>query len=120
VQAGAVSVNEFARFAADLARAAVGLDESAESAVERVSKAAHATAYQIAPVDTGDLRSGLRVRRVKNRAVVEVTSYYATFQEFGTTRMAPNPFIGPAFDRHAPDLVREVEKIRDATLDKLS
>lgn len=115
-----MSINDFARFAADLVRASVGMEESAESAVERVSKAAHATAYRVAPVDEGNLRSGLVVRRVKNRAVVEVTSYYATFQEFGTTRMAPNPFIGPAFDRHAPDLVREVEKIRDATLDKLS
>lgn len=114
-----MTINDFAKFAADLARAAVGLDESAEAAVERVSKAAHATAYRLAPVDSGDLRRGLRTRRVKNRAVVEVTNFYATFQEFGTTRMAPNPFIGPAFDRHAPELVREVEVIRDKALDEL-
>ena len=44
---------------------------------------------------------------------VEVTSYYATFQEFGTSKMAPNPFMGPAVDRHAPELYKEIEGLAD-------
>lgn len=116
----AVSGAEYARLARDLVRASLGLEERAETAVERVSTAALATAYRAAPVLSGDLRRGLKVRRKGSRAVVEVANFYATFQEFGTSRMAPNPYIGPAFDRHAPELVREVEVIRDDVVRKLS
>ena len=110
----------FARFARDLARAAVGLEEAADKASERVGRAALRTAESLVPVDKGDLKRGLRFRREGDRAIVEVSAFYATFQEFGTSRMAPNPFIGPAFDRHAPDLVVEVERIRDDVVRKLS
>lgn len=112
-------MNEYTRFARDLLRAAAGMEESAEAAVERVSRAALVTAQRVAPVDTGELRRGIRVTRQGARATVSVTSFYATFQEFGTTRMPPNPYIGPAFDRHAPELVREVEVIRDDVVRKI-
>ena len=105
---------EFRQFAADLARAAAGLESSAEKRVDRVANRALATARSVAPVDEGDLRDGLRTRKEGGvRVVVEVTNYYVTFQEFGTSRMAPNPFIGPAVDRHAPELFKEVEGLAD-------
>ena len=60
------------------------------------------------------------VTREGERVTVEVTNYYSTFQEFGTTKMAPNPFVGPAFQRHAPELVAEVERVRNKLVARLS
>jgi HK97 gp10 family phage protein len=50
---------------------------------------------------------------------VESTVEYAIFQEFGTSNMPPNPFIGPAFAQGAVDLVREVEAIADDVAEAL-
>lgn len=110
---------EFARFARDLARAASGIDRKANAAIDRVGRGALATARVAAPTDTGALRQGLSLRRQGSRAVVESDTYYSAFQEFGTSQMAPNPFMGPAIDRWAPELVREVERIRDGVVDEL-
>ena len=111
---------EFRRFAADLARVAAGLPSRADKATERVAQRALATARAAAPVDTGDLRSGLRVTRHGDGMAVEVTNYYATFQEFGTSKMAPNPYIGPAVTRHGPELAKELERLADDIAKDLS
>ena len=58
------------------------------------------------PVDTGNLRSSIghtltgdgRNRTI--RAEIGPTASYAGFLEFGTSRMAPRPYLFPAADRH--------------------
>ena len=104
---------EFAKFAADLLRVASGVDIRGQKAVERVGQGALAMARSIAPTDSGDLRSGLRLTRKGTVAILESSEVYSAFQEFGTSRMAPNPFIGPAALEWGPRLVAEVEGIRD-------
>jgi HK97 gp10 family phage protein len=106
-------VNEYAAYADDLRVVADGLDEDAEDAVMRVARDALRTAQNRAPVDTGRLRNELHIVRKGSVVAVESTVEYAIFQEFGTSNMAPNPFIGPAFAKGAVDLVREVEAIAD-------
>ena len=113
-------MNEFARYARDLARAAVGLDTMAEAAEKRVARGAAETARAIAPVDTGEMRSKIRV--VKRRTggwAVESPDVAAVFQEFGTSVMAPQPSIRPAVDLWGPRLVDEVEGIRDEVVRRL-
>lgn len=112
-------MNEFARFANDLARAATGLDLQANAAAERVGRAAFVAASRYVPVDSGDLRRSLRFRRQGSRAVIESDLYYSTFQEFGTSQMAPQPFVGPAADQYGPQLALEVERIGDGVVKKL-
>jgi HK97 gp10 family phage protein len=106
---------EFARFATALRVAAGGIEAKGRKAVQRVAEDTKGTAQANAPVLTGALRSGLRVssRSGELRAVVETTTFYGYFQEYGTSRMAPNPFMGPAVERHAPELVAAIEEIRD-------
>ena len=53
-------------------------------------------------------------------ATVESSLYYSAFQEFGTSTMEPNPFMGPAVDLWEPQLVREVEQIRDGVVRKMT
>lgn len=114
-----MSGSEFARFANDLLRATTGIDRMAEAAVERVGLGARKTAVDLAPDDTGALDRSIHFRRKGTVAVVETDLYYAAFQEFGTTQMAPNPFIGPTADQWAPRLVAEVEEIRDEVVRNL-
>ena len=104
---------EIGRWANNVIKAASGIDRLGEKAVTKVSKRAAETARKAAPSDTGRLSRSIRVTVDGSRAVVETDLYYARFQEFGTSKMAPNPFMGPAFQRHAPELVKEVEGIAD-------
>ena len=111
---------EFARLARDITRAAVGIESMAEAAEMRVARRALATAKAVVPVDTGETRAEMRVVRRKGRGVVvESSTVAAIFQEFGTSLMAPNPFIRPAVDRHGPELVSEVEGIRDLVIRRI-
>lgn len=112
-------MNEFARFAKELAKAAAGIDEKGNRAAEKVGRGALTSAQANAPVDSGELRRTMRMRRRGPVAVVESDTYYSAFQEFGTSRMAPNPFMGPAVDEWAPRLLREVEGIRDDVIEEL-
>ena len=118
--------NPFSSFARDLARVAADLEPLAARRLMRVGKGAAETARSIAPVETGALRQGIRaVRRPDGSVAVEATitsreNYYAHFQEYGTSDMAPNPFIGPAVDKWEPELVREVEGLADDVARRLS
>jgi HK97 gp10 family phage protein len=112
-------VSDFTQYADDLRAVAEGLDEDAEEAVMRVARDALRTAQNRAPVLSGTLRDELHIVR-KGSVVAVVSSVpYAIFQEFGTSNMPPNPFIGPAFAQGAVDLVREVEKIADDVAEAL-
>ncbi|GGL27658.1 hypothetical protein H9L10_03545 [Phycicoccus endophyticus] len=107
-------MNEITRWAQALRRAASGLERKAEQAVDRVGRGALRDAELYAPVGaTGNLRRGLRLRRDGHRAVITSSEYYSAFQEYGTSQMAPNPFIDPAAREWGPRLVLEVERLRD-------
>lgn len=79
---------------------------AAGSAVlRRAALAIEADAKALAPVDTGALRASISSsftgdgRGGAMTAEVGPTVSYAVFQEFGTSVMAAQPFMGPAFDR---------------------
>ena len=114
-----MSADPFKKLANDLRRAASGLERKAERAVDEVGRGALNDARLYAPVESGDLRRGLRYRREGSTAYVTTSTFYAPFQEFGTSQMAPNPFIGPAAREWGPRLVLEVERIRDGVVKDL-
>lgn len=59
-----------------------------------------------APVDTGYLRGSITydTRVLATSVVGEVgpTAHYGAFVEYGTSRTGPQPYMGPAFNKHAP------------------
>lgn len=78
----------------------------------RVSAAVRKTAFDIerdakalAPVDTGNLRASISTDITGDgntgtiTALIGPTADYGIYQELGTSRMAPQPYLGPAFDR---------------------
>lgn len=56
------------------------------------------TARRIVPVDTGFLRDSILVNRLEEAAgwSIEVKAPYASFVEYGTRKMRPQPFLRPA------------------------
>lgn len=69
-----------------------------------------------APVDTGYLKNSIYTEIVKNdrrvyAAEVVVGAEYGVFVEEGTSRMAPQPFMGPAFDAVLPGFLAALEAI---------
>lgn len=109
----------FSKYARDLARVASQLEPLAAKRTLKVAKGAAGMARSIAPTETGALRAGITtVRRPDGSVAVEADTsshekYYAHFQEYGTSTMAPNPFIGPAVDRWGPRLTGELEGLVD-------
>lgn len=92
------------RVAVDLSRQSETLVPRASAVVRKVALDTEADAKALAPVDTGNLRNSITtaVQGDGLRAAVVATASYAPFVEQGTSRQAPQPFMGPATDRNAP------------------
>lgn len=78
----------------------------AATVVRTVSSLIVRDAKLFAPVDTGYLRSSIGDEILGDghsgriTAIIGPTADYGIYQELGTSRMPPNPFLFPAFDRH--------------------
>lgn len=75
----------------------------ASKVVRKTAKDIEGTAKSIAPVDTGNLKNSIGSQDVGPlEAEVRATANYAVYLETGTSRMAAQPFMGPAADKHTP------------------
>jgi HK97 gp10 family phage protein len=68
----------------------------------------------------GDLRASIRMRALGGRyrygGVVSTDVHYAPYVEFGTYKMASQPYLRPAFDKNAraiSRLIRETVKLHN-------
>lgn len=100
--------SEFRSLAADLGNAPKTLGHLARTVVRKTAKDVEGTAKGLAPVDTGNLKSSIGTSDLRAlgtsgsiEAEIRATANYAIFQEVGTSRMAPQPFMGPAVDKHS-------------------
>lgn len=88
--------------------------------MRKIGYSIEGTAKILVPVDTGNLLSsiGTKVSGGASAGFIEVevsaTTNYADYVEYGTSEMAPQPYMGPAFDQHAGDVG---DVILSATLD---
>lgn len=101
------NVTQFA-LALDAVGGAVG--SKAATAVKKTAADIESDAKAFCPVDTGTLRSSISTsitgdgRFAGISAEVGPTAEYGIYVEYGTSKMAPEAFLGPAFDRHAHEL----------------
>lgn len=72
-----------------------------------------ADAKTAAPVDTGFLRSTIGMTVDPDGLGMEAgpTAAYGGYVEHGTSRMAPQPFMGPSFDRQLPGFEQGLAQI---------
>ena len=88
-------------------------------AVEETGAAIVDTAQSTVAVRTGFLRDsiGLKIERKGNAAfgritaIIQVTAIYAKFVEFGTRKMAAQPFLYPAVQMHIQEFLTKLRRI---------
>lgn len=92
-------------------RKSVQLSTQLHIGVEEASLLVEGQAASLAPVDTGLLKKSITHRIIdrKGQPVGQVGTNveYAAFQEFGTSKMAPQPFLKPALDKSRSS-IREI------------
>lgn len=92
---------------------AARVTRAAGARVERDAKIA-------APVDTGYLRNSISARITGNAntstATVSAGANYGAYVEFGTSRMSPQPYMIPAFDRNKQPFIQALQQLVDGAL----
>ena len=115
-----VDLAQVNRITTDIAKAAAGALPLARVVVQKVCADTKRDAQIFAPVDTGALRSSISYETGADQGSVwgEVgpTVSYAPYVEYGTSRMAPYAYMGPAFDRHAGAFVDAMSQLPGADL----
>lgn len=103
----AADFTEVFRLAADLSKAGPIATLRAADAIAKTALDIERDAKMLAPVDTGYLRNSISVdvggtAWGRLHAEIGPTAEYGVYVEYGTSRMAPQPYLGPAADRNGP------------------
>nr|WP_297424786.1 HK97-gp10 family putative phage morphogenesis protein [uncultured Actinotalea sp.] len=111
------------RLSADLRGASDRVGRAAQQVIRKTTLDVERDAKAFAPVDTGMLRSSIGhsdLRRIGQYGVLEAeigpSASYGAFVEFGTSRQAPQAYMGPALDRNAPAFVAAMEQLAGEVL----
>jgi HK97 gp10 family phage protein len=96
---------------ADLGKLAARAVPTASRAVAKTAHDIEATAKRLAPVDTGNLRNSISSDIGVLSAEIGPTAEYGGYVEEGTSRMAPQPYMGPAADQHFPELDKALDAL---------
>ena len=101
-----ISVSGIDSLSYDLGKGSKTVGKLANAAIRKTAKDIQANAKQIAPVDTGNLKNSITTSDLRTvgtsgdmYAVIGPTASYAPYVEFGTSRQAPQAFLGPSLDR---------------------
>ena len=111
-----IDSSELRKLEADLGSAGPRVGKKVAAAVRKGGLAVQRTGRANAPRATGDLAASIEAtfygdgRSGGITAVVGPTVRHGMFQERGTSRHAPQPFMGPALDAESPAVVAEIER----------
>lgn len=102
---------------ADLTAAGRQVGNRAREVVRKTAYDIERDAKAFVPVDTGNLKSsiGHSDLRIENTGTISAeigpTANYGLFVEAGTSRHAPQAYMGPAADRHAPSFAEAMAQL---------
>lgn len=99
----------------DVSREALPL---ARAAIQKTAADIKREAQAFAPVgETGNLRSSITYETKSLASSVEAeigpSVHYGHYVEYGTSRMAPRAYLGPAFDRNVGQFEQALGQIAD-------
>lgn len=95
----------------DLGEAAVGVNVKARAVVRKSAADLEKLAKRRAPKRTGALRDSITSTSSGLTAEIGPTIRYAPFVEYGTYKMRPQPYLGPATAVVEPKFVAAMEQI---------
>ena len=101
------------KLSADLGKASYEVTRKAQLVVAKTAHDIEADAKSFAPVDTGTLRNSISTTISNGGLSAEIgpTVHYAPYLEYGTRRMPPQPYMGPAAERRAEPFVQAIEAL---------
>jgi len=111
-----VHMDDLNKLIATLAKKTEGIDSRTAQVVRKAAFDVERFAKTYAPVDTGFLRSSIHtVIKTNNLRVysaeIIADADYASYVEYGTSRMAPQPYLQPALDRVMPGFLAVMEQL---------
>lgn len=97
----------------DLGAATPRMREQAARLTVQTALDIEGSGKEFAPIRTGNLMRSIHTEIGDGGLSAEIGTdvEYAPFVEYGTSRMAPQPYMRPAFDRHAPEYVAGMQNI---------
>jgi HK97 gp10 family phage protein len=110
-------IDEINRLSVDLNGASVETTARVGLVIRKVAADIERDAKGFAPVDTGALRSSISSTVRALSAEIGPTVHYGRYVEWGTSRMAPRAFMGPALDRNTPGFVAAIGQAGARLLD---
>lgn len=117
-----IDVSGLSRLGASLNKSGGMVGELASLAVRKSGADVEKIAKQAAPVDTGFLRNSIHTTvtgsSMHEAISVEVgpSANYGGYVEYGTSRMRPQPYMGPAFDKVVPGFVEALKQAGEKSL----
>lgn len=113
-------IGELNQVAAELRASSASAEYDGMKALRSAAYAIQANAMLIVPVDTGTLRASISVSFHGGisaggwiTAEIGPEVHYGRYVEWGTSRQAPQAFMGPSLDRIAPVYVAAIEAMSD-------
>ena len=96
-----------------------GVKRDAAKIVRKSAKAIERGAKSRAPVGaTEDLRDSIHAYPQGTTAQITAEIRYAVFNEYGTSKMSPQPFMVPALEDERPKFIRELEQAEAETIER--
>lgn len=118
-----IDTSEIRQLATDFQRAGGRVGKQIADNVRKTTTAVERSAKRNAPVDTGRLRDSIQQSITGSGRGALITGNvfsdvpYANFVESGTSRNAPQPWLGPAVAEHEDQFQQNMDKIIGGALE---